>query len=891
MRAFLSHSSSDKGVVVAVHAGLEADSTWLDRAEIEWGDLFLERISAGIAASTDFVLFWSAAAALSRWVQIEINMAFIQAIRRKAIRLRVVVLDNTPLPLHLEPYNVVSVIGSSSPAEDILRKLKPILKQPIRAARSPFVNRHDDINRIEAAVDDTEVRVVWLLGFTGIGKTSLAKEALNRIFVGANIAHIEVGQGTGFVELALELRALSRRDILPEGLNSIQIESDIRLSIEILVKDEQLLVLSNTQYWLNEESEPTGPLQLLLSTAGSLPACARRPIFLTSTRRPILEPVTLSRQALFKIAGLKEEHIAILVRNWHSAIYDRELPTEDAKRLSTKLCGHPVAARLAAGLLGDRTVDFLEQYPHDLISLRRDLARMLLQGLKLSEEAERLMEMLALACVPLPASIIVSAGFTRDEFQRAVADCADAGLITADLSIETHPLFRDFFWHRLHRGNYQLTAARLATALRAHLDRLEKTSVEFVSLLPVTFRCYAMCGELAVANALRRDLSGELESAAITLYGRRDYELADKYVQHLLDENPKNWRMRLYRARIWIRQEKWKQADNLLAEMQTERPNDVGVLHVKGRAQLRQNHLKEALDLFTQVIARREHVASLRDAAECLHRLNRNKEALLFLARAKAQESEDPFVLDLESRILEDEGQLQSALEAALLASSRDPKNASMHNRLGVIRVKLECPEQAIVHFKRAMDLDNEIFGPANSAVSAYLDIGETAAAEALLPELKARARTPSNLHLVHHLEARIAYSQMNFDESLKILKREISLNHNLSPNLGLLVVVQLGVFDKNIREYPSIAAVALGEAEEALQRLSASDPQNSFIEGLRTAIDDRRLGTSRPRELTAEGDRARSGSPSAHRTESPGRRTETAEFHRPTPGRPRERR
>jgi len=76
MRAFLSHSSVDKKVVTAVHGGLEKESTWLDSAEIEWGALFLERIAAGIEAATDFVLFWSASAAKSEWVRIELNMSF-----------------------------------------------------------------------------------------------------------------------------------------------------------------------------------------------------------------------------------------------------------------------------------------------------------------------------------------------------------------------------------------------------------------------------------------------------------------------------------------------------------------------------------------------------------------------------------------------------------------------------------------------------------------------------------------------------------------------------------------------------------------------------------------------------------------------------------------------
>jgi hypothetical protein len=61
--------------------------------------------------------------------------------------------------------------------------------------------------------------------------------------------------------------------------------------------------------------------------------------------------------------------------------------------------------------------------------------------------------------------------------------------------------------------------------------------------------------------------------------------------------------------------------ETLLAQMLAEHPDDVGVLHVMGRSQLRRHQLREVLELFTRVIARRERVASLRGAAECLHRL------------------------------------------------------------------------------------------------------------------------------------------------------------------------------------------------------------------------------------------------------------------------------
>jgi hypothetical protein len=434
MRAFLSHSSADKAIVVGVHSELEPDSTWLDRAEIEWGDLFLERIADGIRLATDFVLFWSKAASKSEWVRIEINMAFIQALRKKAIRLRVIALDETPLPLYLQPFHVFSVVGSASPTAEILQKLKPLLREPVGSVRSRFVNRHDEIARIEAAVDDPDFRAVWAFGFTGVGKSSVIQEALKQIFEGANLVQVDVSQGTGFVELALALFAAVRHEVLPESLDQTRLEQEIRLCVEMLSKKGQLLVISNVQHWFDEEGQPQGPLPTMLSIISELASLTSRPVFLTSTRRPTVDPLLFKRVMLFHVAGLKDEYVGALVRNWHYAIYGTELAPEDASRIAPKLFGHPVAARLVAGLLGDHSVDFLEQYPSELVALRRDLARTLLQDLKLTPAAEELMETLALAGVDLPASVLAATSSSVDAFQQAVAQCASAGLIVPSFS-------------------------------------------------------------------------------------------------------------------------------------------------------------------------------------------------------------------------------------------------------------------------------------------------------------------------------------------------------------------------------------------------------------------------------------------------------------------------
>jgi tetratricopeptide (TPR) repeat protein len=851
MRAFLSHSSEDKAIVVAVHSELEADSTWLDRAEIEWGDLFIERIDDGIQLATDFVLFWSRAASKSEWVRFEINMAFILALRQKAIRFRIIRLDDTPLPLHLQPFHVFSVVGSASPSSEILQKLKPLLREPVGSVRSRFVNRHDEIAKIEASVDDPDFRAIWAFGFTGVGKSSVINQALNRIFEGANVVQIEVNQGTGFVELALALFASVRHKVLPESLDQSQLEQEIRLCVEMLSKNGQLLVFSNVQHWFDEEGQPEGPLPTILSIIGELASLSNRPVFLTSTRRPILDPLILKRLMVFRVAGLKDEYVSALIRNWYFAIYDKELAPEDASRIAPKLFGHPVAARLVAGLLGDHSVDFLEQYPSELVALRRDLARILLQDLKLSPASEELMETLALAGVDLPASVLAATCSSEDDFQQAVAQCASAGLIVAESTIETHPLFRDFYWHRLHRSDYRKRSIDLAEALQARLDHVAKdspvrASLEYASLLQVAFRSYALAGEIGKATALRHDLSGELEATAITLYNRRDYPLADQYVSLVLDSNPGSWRMRLYRARIRIRQENWEEAYQILSKMLKERPLDVGVLHAMGWSQLKQRHWSQALQVFTGIIARREHGASLRDAAECLQRMNRNEEALEFLARAKVIESENPFVLDLESRILEDMGELDAAFDSAELAAARDPLNERLQNRLGVIRVKQGKPHLAISHFIRAMDMDPDIFSPAHSLAAAYLEIDEWEKAEELLPNLEKKARTPSDRMLLTHTKARIALEKKDLATSKELLKSEIAASRNVIPNLGLLVQVQCELFDQNRLDYPAMASVELKEAENALARIEDLDPSNERIENFRRSVADRQMNQNR---------------------------------------------
>ncbi|MGO9057173.1 MAG: hypothetical protein ACLQU2_07260 [Candidatus Binataceae bacterium] len=121
------------------------------------------------------------------------------------------------------------------------------------------------------------------------------------------------------------------------------------------------------------------------------------------------------------------------------------------------------------------------------------------------------------------------------------------------------------------------------------------------------------------------------------------------------------------------------------------------------------------------------------------------------------------------------------------------------------------------------------------------LDLGDINAAERLLPELGAKAWTPSDCALLEHTKARIAFARKDLERSKELLQKEIALGRNLLPNLGLLAQVECALFDQNLRDFPAMAGLALKSAEDTLAKIIELDSANRFIEILQSSIVDRK--------------------------------------------------
>ena len=842
MHIFISYSSADRAIVDAVYEGLDNDSVWIDRAEIEWGDLFLETISRALSQATDFLLFWSVNSKDSGWVRLELNMAFIRMMEENAIRLRVVRLDDTEVPLHLKTYHLLDVSQSARPVDEIVRAVTNLPSSPKRLQRHRFLNRNDELERIEHAIDHGQSHLLLLAGFAGIGKESLAREALRRFFPSAQFVHVNVTEGTGMTEFALYLNARARGTTLKEGLTPDELRLEIRLSLEHIIQSGRFLILTNIQHWLNEDRIPMEPLATIMDCVASTPGYKRTPCLMTSTRRIAPSRSRDPGVDTIWLDGLEEDVISVLVRLWYELSTGRELTAAQASSVAAQTYGHPVAAKLAASLAAQYGTEYLQKYPREYVSLRRDLAKAMLLDMQLLESTFVLLKSLAAADAPLPPSVLNAAlGVEDEEFHKSISQATSAGLIfqrTTALSI--HPLVAEHFGQQLGREDSSILLNTLASEMHKFAETFEVGSPEFSQLLPTVFRLYAAAGQWETAREIRSDLYGEIERAAIFHYRRRSYDLAWEYVQHALDAGNPSWNIRLHQARILIRKERWPEADEVLEQLLSQRSTDRSALQVRGWSLRRRGRFEEALSVFAGVVAQSEHVISLQGAADCLHELGRDKEALAFLARAKSVESDNPFVLDLEAKILEESGEFEAAYKAAYLAMIRDPNNWAFHHRLGRIRIGQNRQFEAIEHLRNAADCDEGQFTPLHSLAATLLDLGEVEEANRLAGELQEKATTANNRDLLVNLQARILIEQGEIEKGSLTLEREIRRKRNLLPNLGAYADAKIREYDHSKIEFPTKAGIALSRARQAVSDGLSREQANQYLLELRQRIEER---------------------------------------------------
>lgn len=718
-----------------------------------------------------------------------------------------------------------------------------------KAKRSQFVNRSEELGRLEQAIDNEDTRIVTIFGIHGIGKKSLIKRAKEIFFDQANIVGVQVKPGLDLVALSLDL-AYKAEIEMPSVFNSEEeVKGFVRSTIEILHSRGFFIAFYDIQYWLEEEGGFGKELNYIFQLVSEIKALENRPIFLTTTRRLDVPMEHLQYHQMIRIDAINSEHLVTIINNWLELQAGKREDKESLKPIASMIFGYPFAARIAASLVDKYGTDYLIKYPKEIVNLRVDIAKYLLGEIKISVEAIKLLELIALIDGPLPAEDLAAAlEYSDIKFRAAVDEALSAGLLFHEEGFfNVHPLVQDYYYRSISNGTEFISITkRIAVLAKRRIELVQVGSPLHSKLLPCVFRLVALSGKYNEALELRRDLLGYLGQVVRDLYDSREYKLALSYCEHILDDNPGDWNIRLYYARCLIRLDRVDEAEPVLLSMNEERPKDAMIFHTLGRLEMSRDRWQEALGWFSKAISERaNNLASIRDSAECFFQLKDLVQAEGYVKRAKELDAMNPFVLQVESKIYEEQKDYDSAYQVMSVALSLDRNNPSFNHRMGRISEHRKEYDLAKQHYIKAIEADEKFYESRLSLVNLKIELYEFDGVEEELDQL-AEIVPGRKQDVLRNVKAKYLLNSKGDLEGAERLV-EVNIKYKRDPHsFSIRARIEIKKSDKQRSlGYSSLADQHLKNALQIVRTGSALFENNTMLRDVEDEIVERLGGSN----------------------------------------------
>jgi tetratricopeptide (TPR) repeat protein len=799
---FISHAAADKPFAVELKQSLDADA-WVDLYEIAVGDILLEKISTGIEAATDFVLLWSEHSTSSKWVRFEAHMAFIRHLEDNAIAIRILCLDETPVPLQFRPFLQGRRVESAEQATRLLQGAPA--HSPIFRA---FIDRNEEIGALESALYSSETGLFWLWGITGVGKRAIVREALNRIVQStSNARTIEVRAGTRFAELDLLVSASQGRPLPDDNLTEEQAENRVSESIAEFASAGGIWAFTEAQHWLEEDGRPSAVLSAVLTALerGGTNGAEKLAIF-TTTRRPALEGIDARLSAQHRIGGLRTDFGMALLRARGSRAEDDLL-----RQASQQLDGHPLALEIIAPELDEIAPDWED--------FRARAANGVVSELALDTLTTALLERLAAVDGPLLAEQYAEhLKVDESKLQNAISEGVAYSLIEQGASgfLRLHPLIRDFYMRAFRRREEFIEeTGDLASRAEIQLELATVGSATYVDALLSTFRLLCWAGRLKDAIELRKNLYGTLFETAVELYNQRRYADARRYFEEVIESTDDNRTALLYLARTLAYLGEVRRAREIVDEVLERSPNDYHAWRIRGRIEFIAREFRNAIGFYERANEIRPGVpAVLRDLGQARMRVQDwfGARAALEAAMQKQPRDPDPYLAFQYSQVLEHFGEFEEALAVASRAIRRDPQNVGFHHRIGRIAEKLGDRETARREYARCLELEPEYAESLVSLASMDADDGDL---ESARKRLETAAQVPGvRAAVARNVEAKIYLKGQDFAAARSAIENALAEDRDV-PSLDLAARIELEAISAGAVRCSDVSDKVRGFAEE----------------------------------------------------------------------------
>lgn len=712
MKAFLSHSSSDKEFVKAVANELGHQYCVFDEQAFLSGIDFKESIEQGLDESSVLVLFASKAALDSIWVDFELDKAWYKKMLRSLKRSIVYIIDSNvaidDIPKWLSQGKIVYQNVALSIARDIRMHLDDVL----RNRQHPFfIGRSEKIEELQNKLTPTDgsilPRSVFIFGIPSIGRRTFTRHTTKSMLNLKKYVEINIGEGDSVndicTRIADRIEPYSTKVSFKAIVNEIQnLSKDHALdrSIEdlhLIVESGELPILIDDGGILDSDGYVTNHIKVILDVINS-----RNDIylFIVTKRNPKIDP-KLNIPCIY-LGPLNEKESKSLLLTYAKSL-GIPIITNHLNKLTEYIGGYPPAAYYAINQIRNYGVDIVLNEKDHLIRFRKTALLRYLLGLELGDKEKRILQILSFYS-PLPLIVIQKAlDISSKELINILINLIDLALI------ETTP------------DGYYIISEPIIDAI---LDTYGMVTVKQNKIVAKTLNTFidANVAERPILELLRLQFKAarlahdaKLSSKAIYLatdllklveinYRNREYREVINISKTLLRDRPGVISARKFLIRALIREEKWKEAEQEIVEIEKYAP-DRESSFLRGYMYRQMGQFNNAIKCFEKALREGRKGADIqRELANSYLMAGELESASMSISVALKRQPDNPYFIDLWVKISTMRNDNKSAEEGL----GRLKLISAQRYNYRKARYELRFGNQwaAVAHAKRAFEED-----------------------------------------------------------------------------------------------------------------------------------------------------------------------------------------
>lgn len=386
MRAFLSHSSKNKGIVKKVFEDLGSALAEFDEKTFHAGQFNIDAIEKGLTSSDLFVLFATPESLSSGYVAMEARLAQEHLAQRKLKKILTFCLDDVrpeDLPGILPTIAAVRRINSPGAIARTIRSSLVDMSLENGELARPFIGRDDEKQSLTRRLSDPEQSTpsaIILSGVDGVGRRTLAKKVFEDIYpyLTKVLPTINLISGSGAPEIFREL--LSVNSSLSKSEIFEQIETFDRLADnkkhdiiaqtieEISDQNQILFVFDDGGLLLDDGSLNDVMKHVVVHFSSKSPA--HPPLCFITFRTTPGKAREKKGVVYHKVDPLSNSDIKMLV-SLHSKRKRLSLTSAQVDKIAELIDGHPYNLEYILELLDTTSVDSLLGDPADMIAFKR----------------------------------------------------------------------------------------------------------------------------------------------------------------------------------------------------------------------------------------------------------------------------------------------------------------------------------------------------------------------------------------------------------------------------------------------------------------------------------------------------------------------------------------